>query len=477
MSSVFRVVSVLVAVAVLTAPSAGLARTKPLSRSQIIALIKKYSKPGPKGTTGPTGPTGAQGATGATGATGAAGAKGDTGDAGTPGPTYTAGSGLLLTSNAFSIDPTFVQERVGTACAAGQAMRVIAQDGTATCAPSLYEPTASITGAGAGALTTVGLGFDDAAFGGHALAAVTSGTYDTAVGERALFANATNDGMTAVGAFALSSLTSGVADSAVGENALISATNVSNDSAFGTNALEGVTTGSGNTSIGSNALGLAGIDNNNVAIGHDALSTENGGGGNTAVGKNAGDSVTTGIHNVLIGDGAGANPTTGSDNIEIGNAGTSGDNGTIKIGSQGTQTSAFLAGVTSATVSGSGTTPVNVNTSTGQLGIASSSRRFKTDIRSLRGSLISELMRLRPVSFRYKRRYAASAAGPQYGLIAEEVDKVLPTLVVRDATGRPLTVDYQQLPVLLLAEEQLQQRRIAALERRIARLERHRRRR
>ena len=91
--------------------------------------------------------------------------------------------------------------------------------------------------------------------------------------------------------------------------------------------------------------------------------------------------------------------------------------------------------------------------SAGQLGTVSSSRRVKRDIHPL-GALRS-LMRLRPVSFRYR-------TGPpelHYGLIAEQVAKVLPELAVYGEDGLPETVQYQELPVLLLGELQRQQRR------------------
>jgi hypothetical protein len=97
----------------------------------------------------------------------------------------------------------------------------------------------------------------------------------------------------------------------------------------------------------------------------------------------------------------------------------------------------------------------------GQLGTASSSRRVKRDIAPL-GEL-RPLMKLQPVSFRYR-------SGPpelHYGLLAEQVAKVLPELAVYGEDGLPETVQYQELPVLLLAKIQQQQRQINRLMREV----------
>jgi hypothetical protein len=328
------------------------------------------------------------------------------------------------------------------------------------------------TSAGSNALVSLTSGAGNSVFGSSAGESLTAALGSTAVGVDALTSDQTGSNATAVGRNALQSYTSGVGDTAVGAFALLNATAANDNSAFGVNALQGDDTGSGNTAVGTNALESNGSDNNSVAVGDDALQSASGGGGNTAIGKSAGAAVSTGVHNIAIGDGALGSATTGSNNIEIGNGGTASDANTIRVGTQGTQTQSFMAGISSATVTGAGTAAVNINTSTGELGIATSSRRFKTDIRPLGASLRAALMRLKPVSFRYKARYSGSARGPQYGLIAEEVAKVLPALVTRDASGRPFTVDYGQLPALLLSELQRQQREIVALRRQLTRVRR-----
>jgi hypothetical protein len=167
--------------------------------------------------------------------------------------------------------------------------------------------------------------------------------------------------------------------------------------------------------------------------------------------------TTTGSHNVGLGRNAGRNTTTGNYNIEIGNEGTSSDTETIKIGEAAHEKKAFLAGITGVTTGGTAS-PVLVD-SNGQLGTTSSSRRFKRDIHPL-GNYLRELMRLRPVSFRYKRSFTHGGPDPvQFGLIAEQVAKVYPNLVVYGKDRKPSAIAYQELPALLLAQAQREHRR------------------
>jgi hypothetical protein len=115
--------------------------------------------------------------------------------------------------------------------------------------------------------------------------------------------------------------------------------------------------------------------------------------------------------------------------------------------------------------------------SNGQLGTVSSSRRYKFDIAGMRDAT-EGLMRLRPVTFRYRAH--GENAPLQYGLIAEEVAEVYPELVTRNKDGEVETVMYQFLAPMLLNELQKEHRRneeqqktIDRLERRLEALERH----
>jgi hypothetical protein len=146
--------------------------------------------------------------------------------------------------------------------------------------------------------------------------------------------------------------------------------------------------------------------------------------------------------------------THGSNDIDIGNQGVAGESGTVRIGSAGNQVATYIAGIENAKVTGSA---VYV-TAGGQLGVLASSERYKTAIAPM-GTDTEKLQRLRPVSFHLK---SDPKGAVQYGLIAEEVAKVYPELVIRDAAGKIQGVRYDELAPMLLNEVQKQQRINAA---------------
>jgi hypothetical protein len=95
------------------------------------------------------------------------------------------------------------------------------------------------------------------------------------------------------------------------------------------------------------------------------------------------------------------------------------------------------------------------------------------------GDASARLLRLRPVTFRYRKPYNDGTKPIQYGLVAEEVAQVFPELAVYNAQGQPESVKYQLLAPLLLNEFQKQHQRIeerarviAAREQTIARQDR-----
>jgi endosialidase-like protein len=214
------------------------------------------------------------------------------------------------------------------------------------------------------------------------------------------------------------------------------------NTALGANALP-VVTGNRNTALGESALRVFSGGGQATAVGAGALGSLVAGCCNVAVGSDALGGVTAGAGNIAIGNSAGVFVTVGNNNIYIGHGGGDGgigpENTTIRLGTSGTHTRAFVAGITSASL---GALPP-VEASQG-------------------------LLRLRPVRFRY--RDAAPDAPPQYGLIAEEVAEVYPELVHAGPDGRPLTVLYQALPALLLNELQRQERRLVDKDRQLAEL-------
>jgi hypothetical protein len=131
-----------------------------------------------------------------------------------------------------------------------------------------------------------------------------------------------------------------------------------------------------------------------------------------------------------------------------------GEGGTIRIGASGSQTTTYIAGIARTPLEGSQV----VISRNGQLGVLASSERYKTAIVSM-GSNSAKLQQLRPVTFHLKTNPVGAL---QYGLIAEEVDKVYPDLVIRDDAGKIQGVRYDELAPMLLNEVQLQQKQIAA---------------
>jgi hypothetical protein len=271
-------------------------------------------------------------------------------------------------------------------------------------------------------------GYQNTANGAFALFGNTSGSNNTAIGNSALYSNANGYQNTANGSFALYGNTSGYQNTANGFEALFSITNGIQNTAIGATALYSETSGEGNTAIGSEALNSLTDGNGNTAIGSDSLSLNSNGG-----------------YNIALGYQAGAY-TTGSYNIDIGSGGAEGENGVIRIGGGGYD-STFIAGIYGTTVAGGVEVVVN---DSGQLGVLSSSQRDKRDIQSM-GDASDPLLELQPVTFKYKPGIDPVGT-PQFGLVAEEVEKVAPDLVVHDQQHGIYTVRYQAVSAMLLNE-------------------------
>jgi len=329
---------------------------------------------------------------------------------------------------------------------------------------------------------------NNTAEGTFALFSLTTGGDNTAIGANALTSNTKGGENTATGADALSSNTDGGANTANGVQALQDNTTGDNNTADGVGALFHNTRGNNNTANGVDALSsnttISGVSGtNNTATGVDALFSNTTGGRNTASGTFAlfsnatGGSNTangfdalfsnTGSNNIGLGNNAGVNLTTGSNNIDIGNAGVAGDDSKIRIGKVGTQTATFVAGISG--VNEGGTISVVTINGNGQLGTQAavvSSRRFKKEIKPM-DKASEAILGLKPVTFQYK---SDNAGTPQFGLIAEEVEKVNPDLVVRDEKGEIYTVRYEAVNAMLLNEFLKEHRKVEQQEATITQL-------
>jgi hypothetical protein len=288
-----------------------------------------------------------------------------------------------------------------------------------------------------------------------------------AVGIQALASSSTGTDNTATGIYGLQFNTSGVNNTADGAFALTHNTSGGFNTATGVNALDSNNDGNYNTAVGEDALYNNFNSSDNTAIGYSALYANISAASNTAFGQNALSANQTGNFNIGIGAGGGSN-IQGSDNIAVGNTGSTGDNGVIRIGTIGTQTTFFAAGIYGVSAGNNEAIPVLIDSS-GQLVTASSSRRYKEDIHDM-GDASGGLMRLRPVTFRYKKPLADGSQPVQYGLIAEEVAEVYPDLVSHSAEGKIEAVKYQLLDAMLLNEVQRQQAEIRELRERVDRM-------
>jgi trimeric autotransporter adhesin len=292
-----------------------------------------------------------------------------------------------------------------------------------------------------------------------------TGISNTAIGFDALYFNTTGVNNTATGVEALYNNTTGIYNTATGVVALYSNTTGNYNTATGVAALLTNTTGLNNTANGVQALGSNTTGFSNTANGTYALQSNTTGNGNTANGVAALYYHTTGSNNIALGFLAGENLTTGSNNIDIGNVGVAGESRTIRIGTRQTHRATFIAGINGATVpSGVGVIVGN----DGQLGTVVSSTRFKDEIKPM-DKASEAIHSLKPVTFRYKHELDPDSI-PQFGLIAEQVEKVNPDLVVRDDHGKPYTVRYEAVNAMLLNEFLKEHRTVQELKKEIAAL-------
>jgi hypothetical protein len=262
-----------------------------------------------------------------------------------------------------------------------------------------------------GSITT---GHDNTAVGSGALSTNQTGSFNVAYGRSAL-ANSTVDGLTAVGYQALNANTSGTNNAAVGYQAGL--------------LIQG---GSRNSICGYQALATNVSGNDNVAVGYQALN------------------VCTGSQNVAVGTSAGATATSGSNNIYIGYNSTPisvSESNNIVIGNSSSATATFF-GITGQT----STSGVNmlINASS-LLGTTTSSQRFKENIVPIAVKTLDALHAVQIVQFHY---IGDDTQELNYGMIAEDVNVLLPETVVRDQQGEIFTIQYQKYVPLVIQQAQ-----------------------
>jgi len=294
------------------------------------------------------------------------------------------------------------------------------------------------------------------AVGNEALAANVDAFGNTAMGFRALVSNdSSGNGFanvnTAVGVSALGSNVDGGANTAVAALALFHNDTGSRNNAFGYQALYNNTTGSFNQAMGVGALLNNDTGIQNIAIGDGSLLNNVSGNDNTVVGHVAGGNIVGGTGNIYIG---------------IGVAGPADEAGVIRIGDPNFPLAydCFIAGIYNRAF-GPADMAVRIGND-GKLGTVVSSRRFKHDIKPM-DTASEAILALKPVTFHYN---SDAQNAPAFGLIAEDVAEVSADLVIRDKEGKPLSVRYEDVNVMLLNEFLKEHRKNEEQEKTIAEL-------
>jgi trimeric autotransporter adhesin len=373
---------------------------------------------------------------------------------GAGGNTVTAsGSTVTITGSGSSNPATsfITSPSTGTATPASGVV-TFAGTGTTTVSASGSTVTINSTGSGGSGITTINGNIGSMT---GSTVKIATGTYaSVGFGGTALFVNS--------GSTSVLSFTDNNGNTGVGSNSLASITSPAHgNTALGAGPGTAVTTGINNTLLGTLVASSLTTGNNNIVIGSVAY-----------------PSGTSGSNNIIIGAGnvagahsAGYNYTGGeTNNICIASVGLTGESNALHIGdnpgSTGTVilSAVYIGGIALSVVTG---VPVLVNGGN-RLGVATSSRRFKNDIKDM-GSSSNVVYNLRPVTFTWNKssaegmKYATDDI--QYGLVAEEVNQVIPSIVNKDKNGDPFNINYTDLIPLLLNELQIQKNRIDELER------------
>lgn len=232
----------------------------------------------------------------------------------------------------------------------------------------------------------------------------------------------------------------------------------SDNTGVGCSVLNQIENGSFNTGVGSVCFSqLDGHASYNTSVGYDSMSEGESPNQCTAVGAFALKNANTGSSKLTaIGFQAGQTYTTESNNIVIGNLGTAADSGVIRIGTPSTHTTFFAAGVTGVSVAGGLAGLVN---SSGQFGTTTSSKKRKRDIEPLDLVSSKKIHLLNMVRFKYHE-----TEEPQYGVIVEQTDEIMPDLTVKDEHGEFYGFQYHKLLPMVVREVQDHETRMKAME-------------
>ena len=351
--------------------------------------------------------------------------------------TITAGSGVSVTNALRSITIASTGGSSGITTIDGNTGSATGKAITITSGAAGTGGTSLFTGSG----TTMTMTFSDS-------------RGNTGIGTDSMTTGASLSNNVALGNLALTILTSGNNNVGIGQDAGTDLLSGSNNTFIGYFSGKACVSGSNNTCYGSGAAQLATGSNN------------------TCLGYQAGNAFVGGSYNTLVGYQAGINYTgSESSNICINSPGTTGESNVLRIGSgTGTATqqlnSSTIFGIAGVTVTG----VAALVSSSDQIGVLSSSKKFKNDIQDM-GNSSNKIYDLRPVTFTWDRGSAPGLSDAstrrQFGLVAEEVAETIPTLVTYEPDLKPLSVNYSGLSSLILNEVQKLSERISALRERV----------
>ena len=306
---------------------------------------------------------------------------------------------------------------------------------------------------GSSALYTNSTGASNVAVGRRALYAST-GSNNTAIGHGAGSSNTTDAGIVAIGHEALFSNTTGSGDShnvAVGRQAMYYNTTGYYSVGIGYRALYNMTTGGYNVALGYQAMqgGATNTGSSHVSIGYHSGFAQTTGSGNVFIGAQCGDSVTTGYSHVMIGANCGRNVTTGIGNIFIG--------AEIIASSSGVSNELVIAIANGQTGKGAGTgflafgSGIYQGNNSASWSTTSDRRLKKNIVDNTHGLDIISQIRIRNFEYRLKSEVTdlptfsvIEKEGVQLGVIAQELQEVLPDCVKEQSTG-VLSVDSDNI--------------------------------
>lgn len=326
----------------------------------------------------------------------------------------------------------------------------------------------------------VGLGTSTPSSPLHVTGAIRSDLQFNVGGNRVLATPGTEN--LVAGALAGTALSSGAQNTVVGHQAGAATTTGTTNTMVGRQAGFSNVTGTGNTFVGESAGRLVTASANTV-VGQGAARVTTTGADNVFVGQDAAANNATGSFNTFLGEDTGASNTSGSGNTLVGNLANVGFGNLTNAAAIGanaivTQSNSLvlgsvtgLNGATADTAVGIGTTaPVDRLHVTADIRIGSGSTgcvkdadatviagtcasdlRFKDHIRPF-APMLDKVARLRPVTFTWRAaEFPSRAFGPResYGLIAQDVETVLPELVTIDAEGYR-AVNYSRLPLVTI---------------------------